>query len=156
MISNMAVSGVTCSGEESPNGPDECAGARGLRAVATLEALKGLLLLLAGLGVLDQLHRDVEETAGNLLLRLHINPEHHLARAFLDVDCNLTVSRHWELAATAAAYSTLRFAEACEPVEATYVGAMARASFGRPLLAMGSSVETRPKRSACSERCKSK
>jgi uncharacterized membrane protein (DUF2068 family) len=91
---------------------DEQNGAAGLRAVATFEAAKGLLVLLVGLGLFDLLHRDMEETAENLLLRLHINPDRHLARAFLEAASKLTDSRLWELAAAAVAYSAVRFTEA--------------------------------------------
>jgi uncharacterized membrane protein (DUF2068 family) len=76
------------------------------------EAAKGLLVLLAGLGLLDLLHRDVEETAENLLLHLHIDPDRHLARAFLVAASKLTDTRLWALTATAVAYAGVRFTEA--------------------------------------------
>jgi uncharacterized membrane protein (DUF2068 family) len=84
----------------------------GLRAVATFEASKGLLVLLLGLGLLDLLHRDVEETAENLLWHFHIDPDRRLARVILDAGSNLTDARLWTLAGTAVAYASVRFAEA--------------------------------------------
>jgi uncharacterized membrane protein (DUF2068 family) len=84
----------------------------GLRAVAMFEASKGLLVLLLGLGLLDLLHRDVEETAENLLLRLRIDPDRRLARVLLDAASNMTDARLWALAGTAVAYAGVRFTEA--------------------------------------------
>ena len=95
-----------------PRAIDERSGAAGLRAVATFEAAKGLLVLLVGLGLLDLLHRDVEETAENLLLHLHINADRHLARAFLEAASKLTDTRLWALTAAAVAYAGVRFTEA--------------------------------------------
>ena len=86
--------------------------AAGLRAVATFEAAKGLLVLFVGLGLLDMLHRDVAETAENLLLHLHIGPDRRLARAFLEAASKLTDTRLWALTATAMAYAGVRFTEA--------------------------------------------
>ena len=80
--------------------------------MAILEAAKGLLVLLLGLGLLDLLHRDVEETAENLLLHLHIGPDRRLARVILDAASNLTDARLWALTGTAVAYAGVRFTEA--------------------------------------------
>ncbi len=84
----------------------------GLRAIAAFEAAKGLLVLLAGLGLLDLMHKDLEETAENLLLRLHIDPTRHLSHIFLEGASRLTETRLWELAAAALAYAALRLIEA--------------------------------------------
>jgi uncharacterized membrane protein (DUF2068 family) len=84
----------------------------GLRAVAGFEASKGLLVLLLALGLLDLLHRDVEEVAENLLLRLHIDLNRRLAHAILDAASKLTDARLWTLAGVAVAYAGVRFTEA--------------------------------------------
>lgn len=80
--------------------------------MAIFEAAKGLLVLLLGLGLLNLLHRDVEEAAENLLLHLHIGSDGRLARVFLDAASKLTDTRVWALTGTAVAYSGVRFAEA--------------------------------------------
>ena len=49
-----------------PQAVDEWASVRGLRAVATFEALKGVIVLLLGLGILGLLHKDVEAAAESL------------------------------------------------------------------------------------------
>jgi uncharacterized membrane protein (DUF2068 family) len=84
----------------------------GLRAIAAFEAAKGLVVLIVGFGLLEFLHLDIEEAAENLLLRVHVSPERHLARVFLDLAARLTGPHLVELAAAAAAYSAVRFVEA--------------------------------------------
>lgn len=86
--------------------------AGGLLAVAAFEAAKGVVVLLVAFGLLEFLHRDMEEAAENLFLRIHVSPERHLARVFLDLASRLTGPHVVELAAAATAYSTVRFVEA--------------------------------------------
>ena len=86
--------------------------AAGLRAVATFEAIKGLIVLLLGLGVLTLLHKDAECAAENLLLHLHLNPDRHLGHAILHAASNVTDARLWGIAAGALAYTGVRFTEA--------------------------------------------
>ena len=87
-------------------------GALGLRTVAVFEAAKGLLVLVAGFGLLSLLHRDVERTAIALVHGLHLNPARHAPRIFLEAAARMTDGRLWLLALGAVAYSSLRFAEA--------------------------------------------
>ena len=79
--------------------------------MATYEALKGLLVLLLGLGLLGLIHKDVEYAAERLLLHLHINPDRRLSHAFLDAASRMTDARLWGMAAAAAAYAAVRFTE---------------------------------------------
>jgi uncharacterized membrane protein (DUF2068 family) len=83
-----------------------------LRAVASLELSKGLVVLAAGCGILLLLHKDTSEVAQNLLHLLHISPDHRFARVFLEWADRLTDKKLWAVAGMAAAYSTLRFVEA--------------------------------------------
>ena len=83
-----------------------------LRAVAVMEAVKGLIVFGAGFGLLSLLHRDVRRVAESLVTRLHIDPEQHFAGIFLNAAARLTDARLWGLAALALAYSALRWAEA--------------------------------------------
>jgi uncharacterized membrane protein (DUF2068 family) len=85
--------------------------ARGLRAIALVEALKGLIVLLGGFGLLGLLHRDVQHAAVSLVTRLHLNPESHYTGLFVEAAAKLTDARLWGLAALAAAYSALRAVE---------------------------------------------
>ena len=84
----------------------------GLRAVAVFEAIKGALVILAGLGVLALIHRDVQALAENLIDFLRLNPERHYPHIFIEAAGRLTDARLRFLALAAFAYSTIRFAEA--------------------------------------------
>jgi uncharacterized membrane protein (DUF2068 family) len=83
-----------------------------LRAVASFELAKGLVVLAAGCGVLMLLHKDTSEIAQNLLQLLHISPDHRVARVFLEWADRLTDKKLWAVASLAATYATLRFVEA--------------------------------------------
>ena len=93
--------------------PEPGANLQVLRAVATFELAKGMIVLLAACGILLLLHReDPWDIADGLLRLLHISPDHHFAQAFLDWADSLTEAKVWAVAAVAMAYSFLRFAEA--------------------------------------------
>jgi uncharacterized membrane protein (DUF2068 family) len=84
-----------------------------LRAVATFELAKGLIVILAACGVLLLVHReDPWDIADGLLRLLHISPDHHFAQVFLDWADSLTETKLWAVAGVALAYSLLRFVEA--------------------------------------------
>lgn len=84
----------------------------GLRAVALLEASKGLLVLLAGFGAFALLHRDVQALAEALVGHLHMNPAHHAPQIFVEAAARLTDPRLWALASGALVYAGVRFLEA--------------------------------------------
>ena len=54
-------------------------GAVGVRGIAIIEAIKGLLVLLVGFGLLSLAHRDVEQFAAELVRHAHLNPASHLS-----------------------------------------------------------------------------
>lgn len=83
-----------------------------LRSVATLEFAKGVLVLLAGLGALTLVHRDVWDVAESLLRILHLDSHRHYAQVFLRLASDATDARLWAIAGIASAYSCLRFLEA--------------------------------------------
>ena len=83
-----------------------------LRAVASFEFSKGILVLLIGLSALLLVHKDAWLIAESLLALLHINTDRHSAQLFLDFADNLTDARLWAAAQLAFTYSLLRFAEA--------------------------------------------
>ena len=84
-----------------------------LRAVATLELAKGLVVLLLGFGAVSLVHKDAWDVAEAVLRFLHVNPDHHhYAQVFLNLADNVTDARLWAIAAGAAAYSIVRFIEA--------------------------------------------
>ncbi len=85
---------------------------KALRAVASVEFLKGLVVLLAGFGVLSLVHRDAWDVAESFLEWLHISPDAHYAQVFLHLADQVTDAKLWGVALGALAYSSLRFVEA--------------------------------------------
>ena len=84
-----------------------------LRGIATLEVTKGMIVLLAAVGILLMVGReDPWDIADGLLKLLHISPDHHFAQVFLDWADSLTTAKIWTVAAAALSYSVLRFIEA--------------------------------------------
>ena len=84
----------------------------GVRLVALVEAAKGVLVLIAGCGILALVHRDAAALAEQLVGHLHLNPAGRYPRIFLDLAGRLSDRRLWLLSATALAYSGLRLTEA--------------------------------------------
>jgi uncharacterized membrane protein (DUF2068 family) len=84
---------------------------KALRAVASVEFIKGLIVLLAGFGVLSLVHRDAWDEAERFLEWLHISPEAHYAQVFLNLADQVTDAKLWGVAILALGYSALRFAE---------------------------------------------
>ncbi len=85
---------------------------RMLRAVASLELTKGIIVLAGIFGILFLVHKDPGDVADWCLTVLHISPDHHFAQVFLDWADSLTDKKLWVVAGVAAVYSTLRFVEA--------------------------------------------
>jgi uncharacterized membrane protein (DUF2068 family) len=97
-----------------PHGPDRSMAniARGVRLVAVFEALKGALVLSAGLGLLSLLHHDLQAVAERLVRHSHLNPAHHYPRIFIQAASHTNDSRLRSLAALAFLYAAVRFVEA--------------------------------------------
>ncbi len=85
---------------------------KAIKMVALYEAAKGMLVLLAGGGLLGLIHRDVESIAVFVVRRLNLNPAHQYPHIFLDAAARVTDSRLWFFAAMALGYSLVRFVEA--------------------------------------------
>jgi uncharacterized membrane protein (DUF2068 family) len=84
----------------------------GVRAVALFEAAKGVLVILAGCGLLALVHRDAQHAAESLVRHMHLNPARHYPRIFINAAGRLTDHRLHLLAAGAFAYATVRLVEA--------------------------------------------
>jgi uncharacterized membrane protein (DUF2068 family) len=84
----------------------------GMRTVALLEAVKGAVVLLAGLGLLALVHRDVQAIAERLVRLSHLDPAARYPRIFLDAARQVTDVRLWLFAAAAGLYSLVRGIEA--------------------------------------------
>jgi len=83
-----------------------------MRAIAIFEGAKGALVLLAGMGVLALIHRDLQHIADQIVRHGHLNPASHYPQIFLHAAEHTDDSRLMLLAAGAAAYSCVRFIEA--------------------------------------------
>lgn len=85
---------------------------RGLHIIALFEGTKGLVVLLAGFGLLSFVHKDVHEAAMLLVKHFNFNPASHYPRIFLDLSERVNDTRLWSLAIAAAMYALVRFIEA--------------------------------------------
>ena len=83
-----------------------------IRAVALIEAAKGLLVLLAGFGLLFLIHHDVGRFAAGLVRHSHLNPASHYPSIFITAAESVTDSRLWFFALAALIYSVVRLIEA--------------------------------------------
>src|ERR1700693_104445 len=83
--------------------------ARGIRVVAVFEALKGALVLSAGLGLLSLVHHDLQVAAERLVRHSHLNPARHYPRIFIEAAAHMNDSRLRSLAALAFLYAAVRF-----------------------------------------------
>ena len=92
--------------------PVKQASKSGLRIVAIFEATKGLLVLLAGCGLLSAIHRDLHAAAVHLVRVMHLNPAKHYPSIFIDAADKVTDLQLWMLALSALLYAVVRFVEA--------------------------------------------
>ncbi len=84
----------------------------GVRAIALVEAAKGALVLLAGVGAFTLVHRDVQEVAERVVRLFHLNPASHYPQIFLDAAARVDDGRILALAALAFLYASVRMVEA--------------------------------------------
>lgn len=87
-------------------------GTLGLKGIALLEATKGALVVLAGIGLAALLHRDAQALAEAIVARLHLNPGSRYPTIFLSLAAHPDDPRLWAIGASAAIYAAMRFAEA--------------------------------------------
>ncbi|MDA8388979.1 MAG: DUF2127 domain-containing protein [Nitrospiraceae bacterium] len=83
----------------------------GLRAVSAIEAAKGVLVLIAGFGILTFLHGHLHHVAEQIVRHMHLNPASRYPMIFIDAATRLN-GRLWLIALSALLYSAARFIEA--------------------------------------------
>ena len=83
-----------------------------IRVIAFIEALKGVVVLLAASGLLSLLHKDLHDIAVRLVHHAHLNPASRYPQIFILAADHLQDSRLLLLALGAAAYSVIRIVEA--------------------------------------------
>jgi uncharacterized membrane protein (DUF2068 family) len=84
----------------------------GLKTIAVFEAVKGVVVLVAGFGLAALVHKDVEVIAERLVRHTHLNPASRYPRIFLHAAARLDDPRLVSLAALAFVYAVVRLAEA--------------------------------------------
>jgi uncharacterized membrane protein (DUF2068 family) len=94
-----------------PSAIDQRSSDAGLRAVASFEAFKGILVVFLGLFIVIY-HQRAEDVTENLLDHLHINPDRRLGHALMNAAATVSDARLLTIAAAIVAYSTVRFVEA--------------------------------------------
>jgi uncharacterized membrane protein (DUF2068 family) len=92
--------------------PSKAATSKTLRAVALIEAFKGALVLLVGLGLLSLAHHDAQLIAEQWVAHFHLNPGSRYPRIFLNLAYETTSPRLRLIAAGSGIYSLIRFVEA--------------------------------------------
>jgi uncharacterized membrane protein (DUF2068 family) len=97
--------------KQIPQAVDEHSSKTALRAVATFEAAKGIVVLILGLALVA-IHSHVEEVAENLLYQLHIDFDRRLGHLVLSAAATLNSAKWWTIGAAVGAYSSVRFIEA--------------------------------------------
>lgn len=94
-----------------PQGIDEHSSRTGLRAVATFEAGKGILVLALGIALVA-VHSHAEDVAENLLYHLHIDFDQRLGHMVLHAASTINSAKWWTIGAAVGTYSSVRFIEA--------------------------------------------
>ena len=82
-----------------------------LRIVAVFEFAKGALVLVAGLGLLAFVHRDIRDVVEELLEHLHLDPASRVPEIFVALAERVASTDLWLLAIGATVYAAVRIAE---------------------------------------------
>ena len=85
---------------------------RGIRTVAVFEALKGIIVLIAGIILIRLVHDDLQAAAERFIRHMHLNPLRFFPHLFLEGVSKINPSRLRAFAAFAFFYSCVRFIEA--------------------------------------------
>ncbi len=83
----------------------------GLRTVAAFEAVKGLVVLILGFGLLGFLGREDEHFVEQLMLRMHFDPANRYLQIFIHTMSEVSDTRLWLLMGLATLYAAVRFIE---------------------------------------------
>jgi uncharacterized membrane protein (DUF2068 family) len=106
---------------------------RALHLIALYEALKGFAALIAALGLLSMLHKDLHQLALSLLLRFHLDSALPLPTAFVHYADKLAALKTSTLVPLAVGYVAIRLSEAWglwkEKVWAEWLGALSGAIY---------------------------
>ena len=96
----------------SESGARSASRTAGLKIVSLFEGAKGAIVLLTGFGLLLLIHKDLHQTAADLIRHFDFNPASKYPRIFLDLADRTSDANLWAMAFAALMYSAVRFAEA--------------------------------------------
>lgn len=86
-------------------------GLAGLKVAAIFEAVKGILVLLVGFGLLTYVHKDLHHAAVELVRHFHLNPASRYPHVFIELSARVHDTGLWAMAAAAFIYAAIRIAE---------------------------------------------
>jgi uncharacterized membrane protein (DUF2068 family) len=84
----------------------------GLRTIATFEAVKGVVVLVLGFGLLSFLGREDARFVEQLLVRMHFDPANRYLQVIIRALSEVSDTRLWLMTGFATLYAAIRFAEA--------------------------------------------
>jgi uncharacterized membrane protein (DUF2068 family) len=84
----------------------------GLKAIAVIEAFKGLLSLLVGFGLHALAGRNLQQVAESIVSHTHLNPASHFPSIFIHAASSISDRNMSLIVIGALAYSLIRFVEA--------------------------------------------
>lgn len=84
----------------------------GLWVVALFEAAKGVIIFVAGFGLLSLINNDAQAMAEEFVQHMHLNPASHYPKIFIDLVAHASNQRLWLLASMATLYALVRWVEA--------------------------------------------
>jgi uncharacterized membrane protein (DUF2068 family) len=84
----------------------------GLKAIAIIEAFKGLLALLVGFGLHALAGRNLQQVAESIVSHTHLNPASHFPSVFIHAASSISDRNINLIVIGALAYSLIRFVEA--------------------------------------------
>jgi uncharacterized membrane protein (DUF2068 family) len=85
---------------------------KGVRTVATVEFVKGIVVALAALGIFTMRHKDIWGVTESFLEFFHVNPYHRYVGVFINLVYQLSDIHLWKIAVVVCVYVVLRFIEA--------------------------------------------
>ena len=85
---------------------------KGIRAIAIYEAFKGTIVLIAGIGILTLIHKNIQEFAEDVVFGLHLDPESHYPQLFIEAVGKIDATKIKYIFLFAVFYAIVRYVEA--------------------------------------------
>ncbi len=85
---------------------------KGIRAIAVYEALKGVVVLIAGIGILTLIHKNIQDFAEDVVFGLHLDPTSHYPQMFIEAVGKIDSNKIIYIFLFSVLYTIFRFIEA--------------------------------------------